>query len=78
MRTRPVSLSEDVFGECAVDVAAERAFDLGGSGRAVEPVLHEDAADAVAGLPWVTPSPMATTSPAPSEQGMRGRRSLGL
>ena len=42
---------QDVFSEHAVDVAAERAFDVGGSGRAVEPVLHEDGRDAVAGLP---------------------------
>ena len=72
-------VEQDVFGEHAVDVAAERASDVVGSGRTVEPVLHEDAGDAIAGLAnAVTPAPMAVTSPAPSEQGMRGRRSLGL
>ena len=44
-------LEEHVFGECAVDVTAESAFDLGGSGRAVVPVLKKTAADAVTGLP---------------------------
>jgi len=43
-------LQQDVFGECAVDVAAERAFDIRGSGRPIEPVLHENAADAIARL----------------------------
>ena len=41
---------QDVFSECAVDVAAERAFYVGGSGRTLEPVLHEDGTDAIAGF----------------------------
>ena len=34
-------LEHDVFGQRAVDVAAQGAFDLGGSGRPVEPVLRK-------------------------------------
>ncbi len=38
------------FGEHAVDIAAQRAFDLRGVGLAVNPVLHKDAGHAIAGL----------------------------
>ena len=44
-------LEQDVIGERAVDVTSQRALDLGRAGWAVEPVLHENADDAVTGLP---------------------------
>ena len=35
-------LEHDIFGQHAVDVAAQSAAGLGLGGRAVEPILHED------------------------------------
>ena len=45
-----VVVEKSVLGEHAVDVAAEGSFGFFCGGRAVEPALHEDAADAVANL----------------------------
>ena len=44
-------LEEDEIGQHAIDVAAEGSFGAGGGERAVEPILHENAGDAVTGFP---------------------------
>ena len=41
-------MEEGVFGEHAIDVAAEGGFGFFCGERAIQPALHEDAADAVA------------------------------
>jgi hypothetical protein len=43
-----VLVEQDLLGERAVDVAAERAFEFVGGGITVQPVLEKDAGDAIA------------------------------
>src|SRR5579863_3034263 len=50
-RDQAILVENDLFGEHAVDVAAQCALHLHGRWRPVKPVLHEDAGHAVADLP---------------------------
>ena len=50
-RDQPGLLEDDVLGQSAVDVSAQRAPGFDRGEHAVEPVLHEDAGHAVSGLP---------------------------
>src|SRR5277367_2931163 len=45
-----ILIEHDVFGQYAIDVAAERAALFGGIRRPVDPVLHEDTGHALADL----------------------------
>ena len=70
---QPVGVQADLFGQHAVDGAAQRRSRLFVVRAALEPALHENAADAVA---WFhaghARSATAITSPAPSESGVSG------
>ena len=59
-----------VFGEHAIEAAAERERVHVRAGLAGRPALEEAAGDLVAGFDPRTPGPTSTTSPAPSDSGM--------
>jgi hypothetical protein len=59
-----------VFRQHAVEIGAEPVGQIVGLDRAAEPAQMEATGNPVAILTRLTPSPMAATSPAPSEGGM--------